>query len=313
MGKKLPGRQPFYAHLAELRNRVFAVAASLVGGGVVGYIFREEVKDLLIRPLGQTLYYSSPTGGFDFIFRICLFFGLALAVPTLIYQLLRFVEPIIPKRSRFMMFKFMLASVVLCAAGVSFAYFISLPAALDFLNKFSTSEIKALISADQYFSFIMTYLIGFMLLFQLPLLLVLIHKVTPLDPGGLMKHQRVVILFSFIVAAILTPTPDPMNQSLMAAPMIGLYQISVGSVWAARRGERRRLRKWRGQVRVPSTQELKLLRKHLEKMQPLTQAMPVAAPVVMSRVLDFSTYSAAMAKEHKTSKNILDLRSRAHA
>ena len=314
MGKALPGRQPFYAHLAELRTRALTVALSLIAGGVVGYYWREPVKHFLIKPLGQTLYYSSPTGGFDFIFRICLFFGLLFAIPVLIYQLVRFVEPVLARRGRGLIFKLVLASIFLSGAGFAFAYYVSLPGALKFLSTFSDGSIQALISTDQYFNFVMAYLIGFVLLFQLPLLLILIHKVTPLDPGGLMKNQRLVIVASFIVAAVLTPTPDPMNQALMAAPMIGLYQISVGGVWATRRGERRRLLKWQGVVRVPSAKEFELMQQHLWQLQ---QMVAAAAPQLASRqvqamgqVLDLRSYAVALDEpEHKPSANILDLRS----
>jgi hypothetical protein len=95
--------------------------------------------------------------------------------------------------------------------------------------------IKALITADEYFSFALAYIVGFALLFQLPLIILFINRIKPLRPSGMMKAQRYVILFSFIAAAILTPTPDPMNQFIMAVPLVILYQISIVIIWLSKR------------------------------------------------------------------------------
>jgi sec-independent protein translocase protein TatC len=115
--------------------------------------------------------------------------------------------------------------------GMLFAYFVSLPAALKFLGGFSSGEIKSLISTNEYFSFVTGYLIGFGLLFQLPLIMVFINKIVRLDFKKLMKLERWVILVAFIIAAILTPTPDFVNQTIMAVPIILLYQISALMIW----------------------------------------------------------------------------------
>src|SRR5690606_20255917 len=116
----------------------------------------------------------------------------------------------------------------------------SLPAALHFLSNFSTGSVTSLISANEYFNFVMIYVACFALLFQMPLIIAFINKITPLTPRLLMKKQRFVILGSFIVAAIITPTPDPLNQTLMALPIIGLYQSSIGVVWQSNRRTRKK-------------------------------------------------------------------------
>ena len=111
--------------------------------------------------------------------------------------------------------------------GMAFAYFISLPASLHFLSTFNSGQVKSLISTDEYFSFVTHYLLGFAILFQLPLVMIFINQIAPLKFSRLWSFERWVILISFILAAIITPTPDWVNQTIMAIPLIILYQISA--------------------------------------------------------------------------------------
>lgn len=227
--------QPFITHVRELRTRLLWSVGAVLLGASVGFLLKEQILILIQRPLGQTLFYSSPTGGLDFLVKVCLLFGLVLALPVCVYNLLKFLEPAIAKRSKHMATKSLVASLILAAGGVAFAYLVSLPAALNFLTKFGLPGVESLISANEYLSFVMTYLVGFALIFQLPLLLLVINTVTPLSPRGLLKSGRLVVAGSFIVAAVLTPTPDPVNQSIMALPVVLLYLFSVLFIWLKNR------------------------------------------------------------------------------
>lgn len=224
-------KMPMMDHIGEFRKRVLWCLVALLIGGVIGYRYQEQIIAILVKPLGQKLFYTSPTGGFDFLIKICLFFGFILAVPVIIYNFFKFISPAIPPYVTYSFSKIIVVSILLALAGVSFAYFVSLPAALHFLNNFSNEQVSSLISAQEYFNFVMIYMAGFALLFQMPLVFSFINKVKPLKPARLLKQQKVVILISFVIAAILTPTPDPINQALMAAPIIALYQTSIGVVW----------------------------------------------------------------------------------
>lgn len=227
-------------HISEFRKRLLWSVLALMAGGILGYIYHDQIIAVLVKPLNQQLYYTSPTGGFDFLIKTCLFFGFLLAVPILVYNLLKFITPAIPPHITYKTGKILFISSLLALAGVAFAYFISLPAALHFLNNFSTGPVTSLISANEYFTFVMIYMAGFAALFQMPLIIAFINKVTPLTPKLLMQKQRFVILGSFIIAAILTPTPDPMNQTLMAIPIVMLYQSSIGVVWHSNRRSQKR-------------------------------------------------------------------------
>jgi sec-independent protein translocase protein TatC len=220
-------KKPFIEHLEELRSRLFWSTLFLVIGSVIGYFLRDHILRLLISPLNEPLYYSSPAGGFTFTFQISLFFGFIVFMPVFVFQTLRFIEPVIPKKSRFSFAFLLVSACFLMILGMAFAYLISLPTALRFLGGFSSDGIRSLISTNEYLSFVIRYLLGFGIFFQLPLVMIFVNQISPLKFGQMMKLERWVILASFILAAIITPTPDFLNQIMMAAPIILLYQVSV--------------------------------------------------------------------------------------
>lgn len=230
-------------HLEEFRKRLIISIVALFIGGALGYVYRDYILAVLIKPLNQQLYYTSPAGGFDFLVKVCVFVGFLFAIPILVYQLLKFLSPAVPTHVTYKTSRVLLASVLLAIMGACFAYFVSLPAALHFLNNFSEGPVNSLITANEYFNFVMIYVVGFAALFQMPLILLFINKITPLSPKKLMKNQRFVILGSFVIAAFLTPTPDPFNQALMAAPMIALYQSSIGVVWSSNKRTKKKEKK----------------------------------------------------------------------
>ncbi|HMN12684.1 MAG TPA: twin-arginine translocase subunit TatC [Bellilinea sp.] len=223
--------QPFSEHLSELRSRLLSSAVFFIIGTIFGYLLHERILAVLIAPLGQPVFYSSPAGGFDFLIKLSFLFGLAISIPVLVFHTLRFIEPVLPPQSPRKMLLVLVSSCLLLIAGVLFAYFVSLPAALYFLGSFTSEGVQALISASDYFSFVTRYLLGFGLLFQLPLVLLVINSVQRIPIGQLLGLEKWVVLLSFVVAAVLTPTPDIFNQLLMALPLIALYQITVVLVW----------------------------------------------------------------------------------
>jgi sec-independent protein translocase protein TatC len=224
-------RQSFAEHLQELRRRLAYCLLTLVVGSVVGYLLHKPLLHVLTAPLKQQLYYTSPLGGFNALIKISVVFGLVLSVPVVMYQLAKFLAPAFRGSSRTRPLRLVFASLLLAAFGVSVGYFISLPAALHFFSQVTGSELRPLIVVNDYLNFVLAYLAAFAVLFQVPLVMLFINRVKPQRPRKLMSYQRWVILGSFILAAVLTPTPDPLNQTLMAAPMIVLYQVGVVAVW----------------------------------------------------------------------------------
>lgn len=232
----------FAEHIYELRKRLMWSLLFVALGAGLGYFLHDTIIWLLQQPLGEQLYYTTPTGAFSFVIKVCCVFGFIVSLPVVMYQAFSFFEPLVPVKTRRSLVWYVLVSVLLALAGIAFAYFVSLPAALHFLVSFGSNagDIQALITAEEYFNFVLAYVAGFAALFQLPLIITFINKVTPLKPSQLMSGIRYVILGSFIAAAIITPTPDPINQALMAGPIILLYFMSVLVIMATNAAKKRK-------------------------------------------------------------------------
>lgn len=279
-----PEKVPLIEHFRELQIRLtWATLAVIVCGGAA-YSMQDTLLKVIQHPLGQTLYYTSPAGGFSFIFKMCIVVGIVLATPVILYQLIKFLGPLLSRVSRATVVAYVIWSMDLALAGVLFSYFVSLPAALHFLANFGGEGIQSLITADEYFNFALAYLGGFAILFQLPLIVIIINKISPLKPGKMMGAQRYIILGSFMISAILTPTPDPINQAIMAVPVVLLYQISLVLVILINNKARRRAAKHiRVSRPVMAAQPVKVAVQPTPapvlRPAPLTQAFPDIQPV----------------------------------
>ena len=230
-------------HIKELRNRFFCVAIIFIVVSAIAYNYKDTLLYYLLKPLnGEKLVYLNPAGGFSFIFQVTMYVGLAVAVPFLVYNLYKFVAPALPERARKHSAGVMISSLLLLCVGVGFGYFFAIPGALNFLNNFGDGYITPNLTADSYLNFILAYTAGLGILFQLPLVLLLIHWVHPLKPLGLFKFERYMILIAFIGAAMITPTPDVMNQTIIALPIVVMYQMGVIAVCVSVFREKRKSR-----------------------------------------------------------------------
>lgn len=225
--------KPFIDHLRELRTRFALVGLAVLAGGAAAYPLRQTIIDFLVAPAGdQQFIFTSPTGGFDFVFKVCLAAGIVVAIPVIIFQLLRYLQPLFPRATLKTAAFGMIFSVILALGGMAFAYQFGLPAALNFLlQTFLTGSVEALITIQAYMSFVVVYMLGAALIFQVPLVLLFINRIKPLKPSKLLKQQRWVVLISFIAAAIITPTPDIPSLLILAIPMIAMYQFGIALVW----------------------------------------------------------------------------------
>ena len=229
----------FIEHVHELRKRLFYVAASVGIFSIAAYAIEHRIIAALLKPArDQEFIYTSPGGGIDFLFRVCLYTGIACSIPVIIYQVLRYLEPLIKDATKRMVLWGSLASGILALAGIVFGYFLGLPAGLDFLlNQFHTDQITALITIQSYMSFVMMYLLGSAMLLQVPLILLFINRIKPLKPSKLLSlsYQRWVILFAFISSAVINASPQIMAQLMIAGPIILSYEIGVGIIWYVNR------------------------------------------------------------------------------
>ncbi|HSW81191.1 MAG TPA: twin-arginine translocase subunit TatC [Candidatus Saccharimonas sp.] len=261
----------FLDHVHELRRRLFWVVAAVLVVSSVAYGFINQIIDILTYPLGnQRLFYLTPAGGLSFSIKLCVYTGILVAVPLIMYHLYRYLEPLMGQWRRSAIF-YVGLSTSLAAAGVLFAYFVSLPGALHFLTNFNLDHIQAMLTVDSYLSFVLTYLLGAALLFQIPLLLLIINTMTPLKPSKLMKWQRYVIVAAFLIGAVISPTPDIMNQTFLALPVIAMYELGVVMVWLQNRSRLRKARKQSAAV-VPVVQPIMADAIPLEALRELQRA-----------------------------------------
>lgn len=241
--QKTKDRAPLLDHINELKKRVLYVALSVGIMSAAVYGIERKLIEVLLRPShGQHFVYTSPMGGVNFLFNVCFYFGVALSVPVIIYNLLRFLQPIMHNTTQRFIVGASITSGLLGICGILFGYFAGLPAALHFLLKqqFHNGQVEAMISIQSYFSFVVAYMFGAALMFQLPLLLVVINRIKPLSPKKMLQHERAVIIFAFVSAFIMNPTPNVVDQLLTVVPVLISYQIGILIVWVINRRIARR-------------------------------------------------------------------------
>ena len=223
---------PFMEHLHELRRRLFYIAISIAFWSTATYAVQQHVVNILLKPShGQSFVYTSPIGGIDFLFRVCLYTGLIFSTPVIVYQLLRFISPLMKSSSTRFIAWGSAISGLLAVIGIALGYFVGLPTALHFLlHQFQTPQIKPLITVQSYMSFVMVYMVGSALMFQVPLFLIFINRIKPLKPSRLFHYERWVILIAFVMSGLMNPTPKIWDQLIVAGPIIVMYQIGIGII-----------------------------------------------------------------------------------
>ncbi len=285
---------PFLAHLNELKRRLFYIVASVFVGGGVAYAFEHHIVDVLLKPAGdQQFIYTSVGGGMDFLFKVAIYAGVIASIPVIVYQVLKFIEPVVAVDSNRFIAKITVISALLAFAGILFGYFMGLPNALHFLlHQFTTVQIKPLVTIQAYMSFVMMYMVGSALLLQAPLLLIFINRIKPLKPQKLMAANRWVILIAFIGAFIMNPTPNLIAQCFVAVPIILAWFVGVGLVWFINKKS----------LRPSHVMELieKDLATQQERLRKLEQAISLTTIAQPELVPAFEPYSAAFEKPSTT-------------
>jgi sec-independent protein translocase protein TatC len=214
-------------HLAELRTRLLKAAVALAIASLVTSIFAGDIIEFLIRPYGSKLQTLGPTENVITYFRVALLSGAALAMPVIVYQILAFVVPGLTKVERRWLFISVPFTTLLFAAGILFAWYILVPAAIDFLANFQTDIFLNEWTAREYISFVVSIAFWIGVSFQTPLVTFILAKVGLVTPGFLAKNWRFAVVIVAVVAAIITPTVDPFNMALLMLPLLGLYVLSI--------------------------------------------------------------------------------------
>ncbi|MBO5651272.1 MAG: twin-arginine translocase subunit TatC [Selenomonas sp.] len=218
------GSMSLIAHLTELRSRIIKCLVATGLGSVIGYYYIQEIMHYITLPAGK-LYYMQPAEAFFTYLKVACVAGFLLALPIIFWQVWRFFLPALTTRERMVLGIVVPTSVVLFFCGLAFSFFLVLPAGIKFFLGFGNTELEALLSVDKYFDFVIMFVLPFGFIFELPLVITILGKMGLITSAFLKKYQRIIIFLSFVVGALITPTPDVFTQSMIALPIIVLYEV----------------------------------------------------------------------------------------
>jgi len=220
-------------HLVDLRKRLTNSLIALGIGFGVCYYYKDWIFDIVTRPLTQVLpknsylIYTGLTEAFFTYMKVAFFASLIITSPFILYQIWKFIAPgLLPKERKYVV-PFVISSSLLFITGVLFGYFVALPPAFKFFVSFNNQYLQAMLSFKDYLSLFVTFLLGFGVSFELPIFMFFLAKLGIVNAKMLSKQRRYAILVIFVVAAILTPSPDALSQVLMAIPLMFLYEVSI--------------------------------------------------------------------------------------
>lgn len=231
----------FIPHLEELRRRFLLCAAVFAVTSVISYFFSREILDFLTQPLSQSPYpaqlvFQKPYEAFLIHIKVAAFAGFLFSSPLLLWQLWLFVAPGLYEKEKMVFVPVVWISIALFWVGILFSYFFVVPWTLQFMLGFQTDTLRPLLTVGSYFSFLIGMLISFGVLFDFPVFMVGAVELGVVTTGALRRSRRIIIVLIFITAAVLTPSPDPLSQLLLALPLLVLFELSL---WIARIRERK--------------------------------------------------------------------------
>lgn len=228
------GAMPLTDHLRELRDRLLKCLAVLVVFFLIALWKSTTLINFLKRPLQEALpdsaallHFGGPMDVFTATIKVSVLTAVVVSCPFWIYHLWRFIEPALYPKERKYVVPFAMASVLLFILGICFCFFLILPLALEWLMGLGQEVATPMIMVKDYLTVVFTMLLGFGVIFEAPVILILLGLVGLYDAGTLASHRRMVIVGVFVVSAIVTPTPDPITQTAMALPLYVMYEMSI--------------------------------------------------------------------------------------
>lgn len=216
-------------HLQELRKRIIISVIAVGISSTISYFYAGELIHYFTAPAGK-LYYMNPAEAFFSYLKLSFFVGFLAALPVVFYQTWCFIVPALSKKAYNSSLVLVPASVLLFFLGISFAYFFALPAGIKFFMGFGSEELQPLISLGQYMSFIFSFLLPFGVIFEIPLIILVLAQLGIVNSTFLSDKRKHVVVLSLIIGAVVAPTPDVISQLMIAVPIFILYEISVVSV-----------------------------------------------------------------------------------
>lgn len=227
----------FLGHLQELRQRLIKCVIAVLITTIISFVFAKWIFYFLILPAeGINLIYVEMTEMIGTYMKVCLASGVILAMPYLTYQFLMFVSPALNRKEKKYVYLILPWVALMFIGGVVFGYFILIPPAAKFLITFGSDIADPQIKIGNYISVVTRLLLAIGFVFEMPVVTTFLARIGVLKPGWLEGKRKIAIIFAFILAAIITPTFDPINQSLVAVPLIVLYEMCI---WLAKLVQRK--------------------------------------------------------------------------
>ena len=218
--------QPLRDHLQEFRKRLIICLVVVAIAALACYNYVDDIIALLSGPAGQ-LYFMNPSEVFFTYMEIALYAGILFTLPVLLYEVWAFVAPALWPEERRAVLVILPTAVILFYVGLVFAYYLVIPAAVTFFMGFATQTLQPMFSLESYLSFILALTLPFGFIFELPLIVVFLAKIGLVTGDFLKGKRKILIVIAFIFAAVVSPTTDIFTQTMIAVPLIVLYEISL--------------------------------------------------------------------------------------
>ena len=218
--------QPLRDHLQEFRKRLIICLVVVAIAALACYNYVDDIIALLSGPAGK-LYFMNPSEVFFTYMEIALYTGILFTLPVLLYEVWAFVAPALWPEERRAVLVILPTAVILFYVGLVFAYYLVIPAAVTFFMGFATQTLQPMFSVESYLSFILALTLPFGFIFELPLIVVFLAKIGLVTGDFLKGKRKILIVIAFIFAAVVSPTTDIFTQTMIAVPLIVLYEISL--------------------------------------------------------------------------------------
>ena len=215
-------------HLVELRRRLVVCIAAVAIGIVISFAFADQLFRILILPAGNiSLIFVEVTEMLSTYMQVCLLGGIMIAMPVLVYELIAFVSPALTPNEKKYMWVVLPFIILMFAVGVLFAYYVLIPPAMQFLLSFGAGIATPQIRIGNYISLVSRLLLAIGLVFEIPVITTLLARLGILSSKWLATQWKWAVILAFVLGAVITPTLDPVNQTLVALPLIILYLLSI--------------------------------------------------------------------------------------
>jgi sec-independent protein translocase protein TatC len=229
-------KMTFLEHLDELRVRILRSLISIVAALAVCWHWSPQILHFIMQPLrvaypNVTFITTAPTEGFSLHMKAAFFAGVFVAAPFILYQAWAFISPGLYAHEKRHVVPFVGLGSVFFVVGGAFGHLVLFPATFRFLGQYTTGDIQYLPRLTEYFSFYFWFVVGLGLVFQLPVVIFVLSRIGLVTPGFLIRNLKFAVLAAFIVSAIITPSADVVNQTMLAAPIVALYLLGIAVAW----------------------------------------------------------------------------------